>query len=183
MLRRREKTPNAPREATQRAKVQHSPAKKESPQSKRSSPKKMTPYTLYMKEKYVALKSRYKDDKKAIFGKCHEMWEKETPDVKSRYARMVNDYEEVGSNVSGASWSMSDFSDPNNMASGASQEYGDPPLEPLESTNESLGLESAIQFAGLVAANHVNVSTRDLKYLDSGKLLRQASIFPRGREI
>ena len=39
----------------------------------------------------------------------------------------------------------------------------------------SLDLESAIQFAGLVAANHVDTSTRDLNSLDLSSLL-EASI-------
>jgi HMG (high mobility group) box len=158
-----------------RPNVPRSPSTRESSQSKRT-PKKMTPYTLYMKEKYVSLKSQYNDNKKAIFAKCHEMWEKESPEVKKQYERRVSDNEEVGSNVSGASWSASDFSDPTSGAA-PSQEYGDPPLEPLQSENESLSLESAIQFAGLVAANHVSVETRELKQLDSGKLLQKAAIF------
>ena len=135
-----------------------------------------------MREKYVALKSQYKDDKKAIFAKCHEMWEKESPDVKKSYERKAQeDSEEVGSNVSGNSWNMSDFSE-TNVSSVASKEYGDPPLQPLEVTDQSLSLESAIQFAGLVAANHVNMETRDLKHLDASKLLQQAAIFPSGAQ-
>ena len=154
-----------------------SPAK-ESSQAKRSPSQKMTPYTLYMKEKYVALKSQYKNDKKAIFTKCHEMWERESPEVKSLYERMAHDEsEEVGSNIS---WSMSDYSD---TRSGTSQEYADPPLQPLGSSYQSLSLESAIQFAGLVAAHHVNVGTRDMKSLNTAKLLKQAAIFPTGHEI
>lgn len=159
----------------------HISPSKESSQAKRSPSQKITPYTLYMKEKYVALKSQYKNDKKAIFSKCHEMWERESPEVKSLYERMAHDeIEEVGSNISGASWSMSDYSD---TRSGTSQEYADPPLQPLGSSNQSLSLESAIQFAGLVAAHHVNVSTRDMKSLNTAKLLKQAAIFPSGHEI
>lgn len=154
---------------------------KDTAQAKRSPPQKMTPYTLYMREKYVSLKTQYKNDKKTIFAKCHEMWEKESADVKIMYERMaLDDGEEVGSNISGTSWSMSDYSD---TKSGASQEYADPPLQPLASTNHSLSLESAIQFAGLVAAHHVNVGTRDLRYLDADKLLKQAAIFLSGQEI
>ena len=47
-------------------------------------------------------------------------------------------------------------------------------------TNESLTLESAVQFAGLVAAHHVNIETRDLEHLDIGQLLERAMIFPTG---
>ncbi len=146
---------------------------KDSSQARRSPTQKMTPYTLYIREKYVVLKTQYKNDKKAIFAKCHEMWEKESADVKSMYERMAqDDTEEVGSNISGASWSMSEYSD---TKSGTSQEYADPPLQPLGPVNHSLSLESAIQFAGLVAAHHVDVGTRDLKFLDTGKLLTLAS--------
>jgi hypothetical protein len=35
--------------------------------------KKMTPYTLYMRENYMSLKKQCNDDKKAIFSMCHEM--------------------------------------------------------------------------------------------------------------
>mmetsp|Transcript_35225 Transcript_35225/g.81488 ORF Transcript_35225/g.81488 Transcript_35225/m.81488 type:complete len:592 (-) Transcript_35225:168-1943(-) len=50
-----------------------------------------TPYTLYMREHYVTLKTRCNDDKKAMFLKCHEMWEKESDDVKSMYARKLQE--------------------------------------------------------------------------------------------
>lgn len=162
--------------ASPRPNVPRSPSVRESPQQKRAS-KKMTPYTLYMKEKYVSLKNQYNNNKKAIFATCHEMWEKESPDVKKLYERRVQDNEEVGSNVSGASWSASDFSDPTSGTIAPPQEYADPPLEPLETENEPLSLEAAIQFATMVATNHVNVETRDLKQLDIGKLLQQAAIF------
>lgn len=175
MLRRTGERPQAPKTAS----PQKLPTKESSP-SKRSSSKKITPYSLYMREKYVALKSQFKDDKRAIFAKCHEMWEKESPDVKKYYERKVqDDFEEVGSNVSGNSWSVSDFSE-TNVSSVASNEYADPPLQLLEGSNQSLSLESAIQFAGLVAANHVNVNTRDHKHLDIRKILEQADIFPSG---
>jgi len=162
-------------ETTPRPNIPRSPRVRETSHPKRAA-KKMTPYTLYMKEKYVSLKNLYNNDKKAIFATCNEMWEKESPDVKKLYERRVLDYEEVGSNVSGASWSASDFSDPTS-STGAIQEYADPPLESLEAENDSLSLEAAIQFAGMVAANHVNVKTRDLKVLDSGTLLERAAIF------
>ena len=51
----------------------------------------MTPYRLYMKEHYVSLKAQCDDDKRAIFAKCHEMWEDEPEHVKEQYARMVEE--------------------------------------------------------------------------------------------
>ena len=165
-------------ETTSRPKIPRSPRVRESSHHKRAA-KKMTPYTLYMKEKYVSLKNLYNNDKKAIFATCNEMWEKESPDVKKLFERRVLDYEEVGSTVSGASWSASDFSDPTSStgAPASIQEYADPPLESLDAENDTLSLEAAIQFAGMVAAYHVNVETRDLKVLDSGMLLETAAIF------
>lgn len=183
MLRHRGKRPKQPAKASTSPQKPPNTKDPSSQHSKRSPNKKTTPYSLYMREKFVFLKSQYKDDKKAIFAKCHEMWEKESPDVKKLYeqkAQQEDIAEEVGSNVSSTSWSMSDFSEPNSLALPSAHEYGDPPLEPLETTNQSLSLESAIQFAGLVAAHHVDVSTRDLKSLDISKLLQQAAIFPSG---
>jgi hypothetical protein len=60
------------------------------------SPKRktMTPYQLYMRENYVMLKQQCKDDKKAIFTKCHEMWENETEEVKAMYERKARDEEQ-----------------------------------------------------------------------------------------
>lgn len=156
--------------------VPRTPNARESSQQKRA-PKKMTPYTLYMKEKYVSLKNIFNNDKKAIFATCNEMWEKESPEVKKLYERRALDNEDTGSTVSGASWSASDFSDPASRAD-VGQEYADPPLElPDEDDNGALSLEAAIQFASMVAGNHVNVETRDMKQLDSVKLLERAAIF------
>lgn len=42
------------------------------------------------------------------------------------------------------------------------------------SSNRSLNLESAIQFASLVAAYHVDTSTRDCLHIDIGPLLDRA---------
>lgn len=155
-----------------------SPNTRESSQ-KHSSTKKVTPYTLYMKEKYVALKNQYSNDKKKIFAKCHELWEKESPNVKKEYERRVNDNEEVASNVSGASWSASDFSDPTiplSTPGSRAKEFGDP-IQAFDTASQTLSLESAIQFASMIAANHVNADTRDLKQLDCESLLKNTVIF------
>lgn len=139
--------------------------------------KKMTPYTLYMKENYVTLKQQCKDDKKEIFTRCHEMWESETAEVKSMYKRMVKEeYDEVDSETS-MSICMSDSStdalDASKLSSGISN---DVQFQIEHKANSSLNLESAIQFAGLVAAYHVDTDTRDLNNLDLGSLLNRSVV-------
>ena len=49
--------------------------------------KRLTPYTLYIREHYMSLKAKCKDDRKAIFSKCHEMWENESDEIKIMYER------------------------------------------------------------------------------------------------
>ena len=48
--------------------------------------------------------------------------------------------------------------------------------------NRALTLESAVQFASLVAAHHVDTSTRNLTHIDVTSLLERAMIFPDGLE-
>lgn len=140
-----------------------------------SSGKKMTPYNLYMQENYTMLKQQCEGDKKAMFTMCHEMWKNEKRDVKRMYERMAREEsDEPLSNV-GALDRMSDVSAlQSHLASSMDSEdreyYAD----------ESLTLEAAVMFAGLVAAHHVNVSTRDLDHLDVTKLLEKAIAFPSG---
>jgi len=47
-------------------------------------------------------------------------------------------------------------------------------------TNRSLCLESSVQFASLVAAYHVDVSTRDRSHIDVSQLLDRAMVFRSG---
>ena len=56
--------------------------------------KKLTPYTLYMRENYVSLKRQCNGDKKEMFTKCHEMWENESVEVKRMYERMAREENE-----------------------------------------------------------------------------------------
>lgn len=134
--------------------------------------KKMTPYTLYMRENYVALKHQCKDDKKAIFTKCHEMWENESNEVKFMYERMVKEeYDVVGTN---AETSTSILSDTSLEALDSNQHAGGVDFRTEHTANASLNLESAVQFAGLVAAYHVDTDTRDLDHVDVGELLRNS---------
>jgi HMG (high mobility group) box len=141
--------------------------------------KKMTPYTLYMRENYVTLKQQCKEDKKAIFTKCHEMWENESDEVKFMYQRMVQEeYEVVGTNAETSTSIFSDTSldalDSNQLSASHSGESGGIQFKIEHTANASLNLESAVQFAGLVAAYHVDPDTRDLDHIDLGELLRNS---------
>ncbi|MGK3752480.1 MAG: hypothetical protein ACI8RD_004784 [Bacillariaceae sp.] len=177
-------TGKIPSNASKASTTDESSQKKEEPSpSARSSRgssrggKKMTPYTLYMKENYVTLKKQCKDDKKAIFTRCHEMWESESAGVKSLYERMVNEEynDEVGSetSVSILSDTSMDALDVSNLSSGISS---DVQFQIEQTADASLNLESAIQFAGLVAAYHVDIETRDLNNLDLGSLLERSIV-------
>jgi sugar/nucleoside kinase (ribokinase family) len=137
-----------------------------------TSGKKMTPYTLYMRENYVTLKQQCQDDKKAMFTRCHEMWENETDDVKAMYARMV--IEEFNDDTAETSTSvLSDTS--MDRAQNYAAVGGDVAFEANMKT--SLNLESAVQLAGLIAAYHVDTGTRTLDQLDLMALLER-SILP-----
>ena len=157
----------------------------------RASAKKLTPYQLYMRENYVSLKKQCKDDKKAIFTKCHDMWENESEEVKAMYERQAS--EDYAAAESEASLRLVD--DVNTLDAltpkhathdesfGSDDDDDDDEIERnLYMTNRALNLESAVLFATLVAANHIDVSTRDLKHIDVIRLLEQSMIFPHGLE-
>jgi hypothetical protein len=150
------------------------------------SPKKrLTPYQLYMRENYVSLKQQCNDDKKAIFTKCHEMWENENDEVKMMYERKAND---EADQISPDKTAMSlrvvgdldalDASTPRNR----SMSVGSGDEKNVYMTNRALNLESAVQFAGLVAAHHVDASSRDEISIDVTRLLERSLIFPEGLE-
>jgi len=162
-------------EETSQKKEEPSPSAKISKGSSRGG-KKMTPYTLYMKENYMTLKQQCKDDKKAIFTRCHEMWESESAEVKSMYERMVKEEcDETGSETS-TIISMSDSIDALDASNLSACVSSDVKFQIEQAANASLNLESAIQFAGLVAAYHVDVDTRDLNNLDLGSLLNRSIV-------
>ena len=58
----------------------------------------------------------------------------------------------------------------------------DKPSRNLFLANRSLNLETAAQFACLVAANHIDASTRDLPHLDINSLLERSMFSPHGLE-
>mmetsp|Transcript_14985 Transcript_14985/g.36515 ORF Transcript_14985/g.36515 Transcript_14985/m.36515 type:complete len:1046 (+) Transcript_14985:8-3145(+) len=135
--------------------------------------KKATPYSLYIRENYMSLKQQYHDDKKAIFERCHQMWEHETPDVKYMFERMAQEENEEPSSNANALDMMSDVGALQSQMSDSQ----DDAVARHYSTDESLSLESAVTFAGLVAAHHVDMSTRDLAQLDVHKLIEKAAVF------
>ena len=176
---------------------------------------KMTPYRMYMKEHYVSLKAQCDDDKRAIFTKCHEMWENEPDHVKEQYARKVeeeasaaamleaagsDDRSAVSENDTETSFSRTFDAAAAAGAYLARHEEGGiaatPTIVPRGNSadedselanspnrfmaNRALNLESAAQFATLVAAHHIDVSTRDNDHLDLSSLLERSMIVPDG---
>jgi myo-inositol-1-phosphate synthase len=120
---------------------------------------KLTPYNLYMRENYVTLKNQLSNDKKAIFSKCHEMWENETEQVKLEFERKAIEESEKQAQDKMPVKVMDTFDS----------------LNDAQMTSRSLNLESATQFASLVAAYHVDASTRDRLHIDIGPLLDRAA--------
>jgi hypothetical protein len=147
-----------------------------------STTKKITPYSLYMKENYVSLKRQCKDDKRAIFTRCHEMWENESENVKTMYERMAREeHEELGSNTSTISFNDIDSSiDQNNISNDTFNGIEASGSQNRNATNASLSLEAAVQFAGEIAAYHIDMSTRSLDYVDINRLLEKAMCFSTG---
>ena len=168
----------------------------------------MTPYRLYMKEHYVTLKAQCDDDKRAIFSKCHEMWENEPAHVKEQYARKVEEEasaaamsEPTGSDVGSENDTETSFSRTFDAAAAAGaylsrHDDGTPSIVPRGNSadddgelagspnrfmaNRALNLESAAQFATLVAAYHIDISTRDSDHLDLSALIERSMIVPDG---
>jgi hypothetical protein len=156
-----------------------------SPSPQKQSPQKsLTPYQLYMRENYVSLKNQCNDDKKAIFTKCHEMWENESERVKALYEQKANEDEDEnefsirlvddGMSMLGAA--------PRTSQVETSDDDDDEIEHNLYMTNRALNLESAVLFATLVATHHIDVSTRDLSNIDVIRLLDRSMIFPHGLE-
>lgn len=158
-----------------------------SPRTPSPATKKSTPYQLYMKENYVSLKKQCKDDKKAIFTKCHEMWENESEEVKQMYERRAEE-EAQESETSLKLVDDLDTLDGSTPRRGAASQDSDDEDEEhhvernLYMTNRALNLESAVLFASLVAVHHIDVSTRDLPHIDVIRLLERSMIFPHGLE-
>lgn len=140
-----------------------------SPRTKETkSKKKTTPYTLYMQENYMMLKKQCNDDKRAIFSKCNELWENESEEIKAMYERKALAVD-------------SGMYDTETLDSATT--ISQVQFDPIDTSNaymtgRSLSLESAVQFASLVAAYHVDTSTRDRPQIDISKLIERATVVP-----
>jgi hypothetical protein len=165
--------------------IQSPEAKVDSPLALLTIKKTLTPYTLYMRENYMFLKKQCKDDKKAIFSKCHEMWENESEQVKAMYERKAQEENERDGENEMSVRVMDDIDTLDSKrqhATSMDRDDATPSKANKYMTNRSLNLESAVQFASLVAAYHIDMSTRDLPHIDVSPLLERAFIFPTGLE-
>lgn len=145
--------------------------------TKTPTKKQLTPYALYMQENYLTLKAQLHGDKKAIFSRCHELWENESPEVKMLYERRAS---EENSDAAGNDEVVSPSSSQNLNDSIETAGLVSP--RNLYMTNRSLNLESAANLAALIAARHIDVSTRDDMHLDLNALLEQCMVYPDGLE-
>ena len=173
MLRHSGNNPVEKTDKTSKAQRAESPEKKDVPKGSASPAKKMTPYTLYMRENYVMLKRECGGDKKAIFTMCHEMWENESDDVKAMYDRMVKEeYDDVETSTAVMSDTSMDALD----ARLPERAYAGVQFNKEQRPNDSLSLESAVQLAGLIAARHVDMSSRDMESLDLADLIQKSIV-------
>jgi len=173
--------------------LKNNPVLSSKPDSKN---KQMTPYSLYMKEKYVALKADAAgggggggDGKKDIFLKCHDMWENETVEIKQMYERKCKEELETTTTTTDATkqGDTDTLLQTTNSTTTASNLEGTKSEEDMLSrnpsmVNRSMALETAAQFASLVAARHIDMSTRDFLHLDIDKLLEQSIVSQIGLE-
>ena len=142
-----------------------------------SSARKVTPYSLYMKENYVALKAQCSDDKKSIFAKCNEMWEKESEEEKQMYERKAKEeMAKMEEEAAAQAFKEEYLSDLDSFP--ASPEIS----RKLNLVNQPMNLETAAQFASLVAARHVDTSTRDCSHLNINTIKEQSSVSAHGLE-
>jgi myo-inositol-1-phosphate synthase len=140
-------------------------------QHPRDQKKRLTPYNLYMREHYVTLKTQLSDDKKAIFSKCHEMWENETDEVKAMFERKaIEESEHTIHDEQSVKVNSSVIEAKNVEISRLPESFP----HDVYATNHSFSFESAVKFANLVAAHHVNSKTRDQLHVDISCLIERA---------
>lgn len=147
--------------------------------------KKVTPYSLYMRENYMSLKKRCNDDKKAIFSMCNELWEQESDDVKALYERKAaeeNEDKPAPSDTPLRVLGDIEALDATPKTTRATSDESQLLSRNQYMTNRSLNLESAVQLASLVAAYHIDMSTRDRPHLDVSQLLERSMYFPAALE-
>jgi myo-inositol-1-phosphate synthase len=148
-------------------------------ESPSASAKKLTPYSLYMRENYLALKSQCADDKKTIFSRCHEMWEEETEEMKQMYERRCKEELEIKKDSPNTPTAKD--------VSSVSSPFQSPPVEEMPSrnlqlANQPMNLETAAQFASLVAARHIDMSSREFKHLNINRIREQSTASHLGLE-
>lgn len=135
--------------------------------------RRLTPYSLYMREHYVSLKKQLSDNKKEIFTKCHEKWEQESNEVKALYERRALEENEIYSRIE----TSFDVVGKPSLVVASPKQGGLPQTNDVSrTTTRSFCLESAVQFASLLAAYHIDVSTRDRKHIDVNQLIDRAMI-------
>ena len=146
--------------------------------------KNITPYSLYMRENYVNLKQQLQDDKKAIFSKCHEMWEQESAQVKSMYDRKAAEENERTKDDTIYRTSKDTETTGRHRTKTALPDTVDEEgrNNNLSMKNQTLSLDSAAKFAALVASHHIDTSTRDIEHVDISQLLEKAIGVSRGHE-
>ncbi len=143
-----------------------------------SPSKKVTGYSLYIRENYVTLKAQCSGDKKDIFEKCNEMWEEESYETKQMYERKASEERSTLQNENSKTIDTT-VGSPSIVAS---------PLQSpkmsrnLNLINQPMNLETAAQFASLVAAKHVDTATRDADYLNINTIREQSSVSAHGLE-
>ena len=141
-----------------------------------SPSKKLTGYSLYIRENYVALKVQCSDDKREVFEKCNEMWEEESEETKQMYERKAS---EEMANSQDESLEKIDTS----VGSPSAASLQSPRMtRNLNLINQPMNLETAAQFASLVAAKHIDTSTRDSDYLNINNIREQSSVSTHGLE-
>lgn len=151
--------------------------------SEADNSKKLTPYSLYMRENYVALKAECGGNKKDMFSKCHDMWENEAVDVKQMYERKCKEDLESIDEQNASVAKLNDVSQSIKSTKSSETKSDEDMLSRNPSmVNRSMALETAAQFASLVAARHIDMSTRDFLHLDIGKLLEESIVSQHGLE-
>ena len=150
--------------------------------------KKLTPYSLFMRENYMTLKKECNDDKKAIFSMCHEMWENLPDDEKILYERKsAEENDDSATTMSRTNdVSLTVLIDTDNLDSTGVRDVPTPrdtdTPRNMYMTNRSLNLESAVTFSSLVAAYHIDLSTRERTHIDVSQLIEHAMVVPAGFE-
>jgi hypothetical protein len=171
--------PSATNDAATAGRSSSKPVETSTASSSASKPtKRLTPYALYMREHYVSLKAQLHDDKKAIFSRCHEMWEMESDNVKALYERkaLEGSDEEVQHEMSIKVMDEMESLDSTLKVDTTPQHASLISPRNMYMTNRSLSLESSVQFASLVAAYHVDASTRDRSHIDVSQLVERAMV-------